>query len=238
VTGSTVPDPWLAPRSLAIPHVPPPSPLVPLMRIPLPIWPEPASHQSYLLPKQHANMLRPLQRSTGWTQPSLAGDAVTSLALHHASSSASMPAAPASAGASARQSLLACAPQALVLADARSATLDRCCWQMLDPPHSLHVLLRRPCWQTLNSPRSLHWLLRRPCWQIPCMCSSGAGVGRCSIRHTPGIGSFDAAAASAGTFLSVLHVPFCSDSFCLILLVGVSCSTQCCHAPPLACASL
>ena len=43
--------------------------------------------------------------ATGRTQPPLAGDAVATLALHHASSSASMPAAPASVGASARQSL-------------------------------------------------------------------------------------------------------------------------------------
>ena len=126
---------------------------------------------------------------------------------------------------------------------------------MLDPPHSLHWLLRRWCWQMLAPPHSLHWLLRRWCWHrcslrhIPCMCSSGAGAGRCSSRHTPCIDSLCAGAgrcsirhipcmrssgAGAGTSCSVLHVPECSGSFCLILHVGVSCSTQSRQTLPLA----
>ena len=53
--------------------------------------------------------------------------------------------------------LLALAPSALVLADAR-------------PPHSLHRLLIRWCWQMLAPPHSLHRLLRRWCW-MPAPCS-------------------------------------------------------------------
>jgi len=44
--------------------------------------------------------------------------------------------------------------------------LRRCCWQMLAPPHSLHLFLMRWCWQRLAPPHSLHWLLSRWCWQM------------------------------------------------------------------------
>ena len=54
-----LPDPWIIPRTLSIPYVSPPSPLVPLMCIPLPI------------PEQHANMLRSLQQG-GPNRPWLA----------------------------------------------------------------------------------------------------------------------------------------------------------------------
>ena len=45
--------------------------------------------------------------------------------------------------------------------------LLRLCWQMPDPPHSLHVLLRRLCWQMLDPPHSLHVLLLRLCSHCP-----------------------------------------------------------------------
>ena len=138
------PDPWLAPRRSFIPRVPPIAPCP--CRV----------HESSILPRtnfastssapqtacNHATSV-----TTGRTQPSLTGDAVATLALHHASSSASMPAAPASVEASAWQSV--------------HLLLLRRWWQMLDPPHSLHLFLHRRCWQMLDPPHSLHLLLRR-----------------------------------------------------------------------------
>ena len=60
-----------------------------------------------------------------------------------------------------------------------------------------------------------------------------ARAGRCSIHHIPCISSSCAGA------VPVLHVPCCSGvSRRRILHVGISCSTQSCQAPPLACALL
>ena len=44
--------------------------------------------------------------------------------------------------------------------------LMRWCWQMLAPPHSLHLFLSRWCGQRLAPPHSLHWPLGRWCWQM------------------------------------------------------------------------
>jgi len=67
------------------------------------------------------------------------------------------------------------------------------------PRYSLHVLLWRWCEQMLAPPHSLHVLLSRadsPS-RTPCMCSFGAGAGRCSPPRTPCMCSFGAGAADA-----------------------------------------
>jgi len=77
-----------------------------------------------------------------------------------------------------RAELLACAPPALVLADARLSALFACAPDALvlaDARHSLHLSqhwpLMRWCSQMLTPPHSLHLvihlLLCRWCWQMP-----------------------------------------------------------------------
>ena len=71
--------------------------------------------------------------------------------------------------------------------------LIRRCWQMLPPPHSLHLLLcwkmrallapapSRLCWQMLAPPHSLHWLLDRFSHIVPAFPLMLASPPRCSL---------------------------------------------------------
>ena len=151
-------------------HPPRPSPIIPRSA---------QVHPSPCLPRTNLTSIssapqtackHAMSVATGRSQPTLARDAVAALALHHASSSASITSAPATVGISVRRSLhvvlrrrcwqMLDPPQSL------HTLLWRLCWQMLDPPQSLHLFLRRLCWQMLDPPHSLHWLLWRRCWQM------------------------------------------------------------------------
>ena len=75
--------------------------------------------------------------------------------------------------------------------------LLRLCWQMPDPPHSLHAvpvtcssqlcwqMISRLCRQMFDPPHSLHALLPRLCWQMPDPLHSLHSLLRRLFSHWP-----------------------------------------------------